>query len=64
MTLEITVVGDDEPEEAETFILTLLPPDEASLGLITQRTIVIERNDAPYGLVQIHPAGTRYIYIY
>ena len=61
VTLELKVTDDDIPEEAETFVVTLLPPDKASLGLITQRTIVIERNDAPYGLLQVFPAGTRYV---
>ena len=58
--LEISVVADDIPEEAEVFTLLLHPPEGgATLGDIIRRTIIVERNDAPYGLLEIYPSGSR-----
>ena len=55
-------MADDIPEERELFYLTLLPPEGgASLGAVSRKTIMIERNDAPYGLLEIFTAGSRYI---
>ena len=60
--LEISATGDDAPEEDETFTVILDTPDGgAELGPRSQRTLVVERNDAPYGLLQIYPAETRYV---
>ena len=53
-------MADDIPEEAERFIVVLQQPvGGATLGMITQKAIVVERNDAPYGMLEIYPAGTR-----
>ncbi len=43
------------------FYLSLLPPEGgAKLGAVNRKTIVIERNDAPYGLIEIFISGSRY----
>ena len=58
--LSISAVADDIPEERELFTLSLLPPEGgAKLGKNVQITIAIERNDAPYGLIQLYQAGGR-----
>ena len=58
--LEISAVADDLPEEAEVFHVFLYPPEGgAALGAIRNRTLIIERNDSPYGLVQIYVAGSK-----
>ena len=58
--LELTVVRDTEPEEDELYTVILSQPDGgATLGQITQKRVIIEANDAPYGLLEIYPAGTR-----
>ena len=55
-------MADDIPEEREIFYLTLLPPEGgASLGAVSRKTVMIERNDAPYGLLEIFTAGSRYV---
>ena len=60
MVLSIAAVADDIPEEAEVFLVTLLPPDGgATLGTPAQVRVIVERNDAPRGLVEIFPAAAR-----
>ena len=59
--LQLQAVADDIPEEREMFYLSLLPPEGgAKLGAVNRKTIVIERNDAPYGLIEIFISGSRY----
>ena len=63
-TLTISAVPDLEPEEKESYFVELLPPDSgANLGSATRRLVSIERNDAPYGLLEIFPASNRYLMI-
>ena len=58
--LELTVIKDTEPEEAEHYTVLLSQPDGgATLGRITQKEVIIEGNDAPYGLLEIYSAGTK-----
>lgn len=58
--LKVSAVADDEPEEKESFIVELLPPESgATLGAVTKRVVAIQRNDAPYGLLEIFPANSR-----
>ena len=60
--LDLTVTLDSEPEEAEIFIVVLSQPQGgATLGQVSQKVVIIERNDAPYGLIEIYPAGARYV---
>ena len=55
-------MADDIPEEREIFYLTLLPPEGgASLGTVSRKTVIIERNDAPYGLLEIFTDGNRFV---
>ena len=52
--LEISAVADSIPEEVEVFHVQLLQPvGGATLGSVTRKTVTIERNDAPYGLLEI-----------
>ena len=57
--LQLQAVADDVPEEREIFYVTLLPPGGATLGAIARKTVTIERNDAPYGLLEIFIAGSK-----
>ncbi len=58
--LQLRAVDDDIPEERELFYLTLLPPEGgATLGTVTRKTVIVERNDAPYGLMEIFVSGTK-----
>ena len=53
---------DDQPEEAEVYVVTLLPPEGgADLGPVYTRVVIIERNDAPYGMVEILPLDSRLV---
>ena len=62
VVLSLTAVADDIPEEAETFYVILYDPEGgAGLGDVTLKTVVIDRNDSPYGLLQIYPVGTRWV---
>ncbi|XP_053406314.1 adhesion G-protein coupled receptor V1-like [Mercenaria mercenaria] len=59
-TLTITVLDDNEPEDAERFTLRLLAPDgTAKLGTKTERTILINSNDSPNGLMSLYAASTK-----
>ncbi len=59
--LQLQAVADDIPEEQEMFYLSLLPPEGgAKLGSVSRKTVIIERNDAPYGLIEIFISGSRY----
>ncbi len=61
MTLTLSAVADDIPEEAEVYRVVLGAPDGgATLGPLNRKTLIIERNDAPYGLMQLYPSGSRY----
>jgi len=52
--LEISAVADSAPEEMEVFYVQLQQPTGgATLGMVTRKTVIIERNDAPYGLLEI-----------
>ena len=52
--LEISAVADSIPEEMEVFHVQLVQPvGGATLGSVTRKTVIIERNDAPYGLLEI-----------
>ena len=58
--LQLQAVADDIPEEQEMFYLSLLPPEGgAKLGSVSRKTVIIERNDAPYGLIEIFISGSR-----
>ena len=47
-------MADSIPEEVEVFHVQLLQPiGGATLGSVTRKTVIIERNDAPYGLLEI-----------
>ncbi|KAK3601208.1 hypothetical protein CHS0354_004408 [Potamilus streckersoni] len=59
-TLTLQVLDDTIPEDAERFTLRLLDPgNSAKLGTPVQRTLVIEPNDSPNGLISLYAAGTR-----
>lgn len=58
--LQLQAVADDIPEEKEMYYLSLLPPEGgATLGTVARRTIIVERNDAPYGLLEIYIANSK-----
>lgn len=58
--LELTAVDDAEPEAREEFVVKLSAPDNgATLGSLTTATVVVLQSDAPFGLFQIFPSGTR-----
>ena len=53
---------DNEPELEERYQVFLLNPvGGARLGHVTNATIVIDRNDAPFGNMQIFPLGSRLV---
>ena len=57
--LQISAVRDTEPELEELFQVFLLNPvGGARLGVVTNATIVIDRNDAPFGNMQIFPMSS------
>ncbi|XP_072038274.1 adhesion G-protein coupled receptor V1-like [Amphiura filiformis] len=57
--LQISAERDSEPELEELFQVFLLSPvGGARLGDVTNATIVIKRNDAPFGNMQIFPIGS------
>ena len=61
MTLTLTVLDDEEPEDIERFTVRLLQPDNtAKLGTRTERRLIILSNDSPNGLISLYAAGTRY----
>ena len=58
--IEISATADDFPEEQEVFEMVLEAPDGgAVLGVLNKRTVIIEKNYSPYGLLEIYPANNR-----
>ena len=53
-------MADDIPEEREIFHILLMQPEGgATLGPVSRKTLIIERNDAPYGRMDIYIAGSK-----
>ncbi|XP_072270059.1 adhesion G-protein coupled receptor V1 [Pyxicephalus adspersus] len=55
--IPLTVVGDDEPEEAEAYLLQILPntvQGGADVGTHTELVFYIQDSDDVYGLIQLH----------
>ncbi|XP_038076858.1 adhesion G-protein coupled receptor V1-like isoform X2 [Patiria miniata] len=58
--LHISATADDIPELEERFqVLLATPQGGAMLGDSNNATIIIQRNDAPYGSMQVFPTGSR-----
>ncbi|XP_022110249.1 G-protein coupled receptor 98-like isoform X2 [Acanthaster planci] len=58
--LRISATPDDMPELEEEFrVLLATPQGGATLGGNDNATVVIQRNDAPFGSMQVFPKGTR-----
>ncbi|XP_064619585.1 adhesion G-protein coupled receptor V1-like [Lineus longissimus] len=59
-TLVVSAIMDVLSELDETFYFDLkAPTGGAILGNITRKTVIIKKNDSPFGLLQIYPAGTK-----
>ncbi|KAJ8304146.1 hypothetical protein KUTeg_017729 [Tegillarca granosa] len=57
--IELKALDDNIPEQIERFTVRILSPDnEATLGNIQQKTVIINPNDSPNGLLQIYARGT------
>ena len=60
--LRISATPDDIPELEEEFsVLLATPQGGATLGRSNNATIIIQRNDAPYGSMQVFPRGMRQV---
>ena len=66
--LELSAISDEIPEEVEIFQVILgTPGGGARLGVYREKTVMIDRNDAPYGKLTVHRTDARcniYVFIY
>lgn len=59
--IQLRAIQDSIPEREEMFRIELLQPEGAGeLGMVITRYVYVAENDAPHGLIEIHPTKTRY----